>query len=116
MAAGEGQLREGISLFRHRLRGAAVVDDEQSWLALKTAIPKAKPIVQTFARVDNIHLGVTPHPRTTLVGDVVADGGAQDHDVAKDSAIGPLEELETKDCFAASRLSANDSRVGGVGQ
>ena len=76
MAAGEGQLREGISLFRHRLRGAAVVDDEKGRLAFETVVSKAEPIVQAFARVDNKHLGVTPQPRASLVGGVVLDGGA----------------------------------------
>ena len=53
VAAGEGQLREGVFLFRHRLRGAAVVDDEKGRLALETMVPKAEPIVQAFARVDS---------------------------------------------------------------
>ena len=54
----------------------AVVDDEKSRIAFETVVPKAEPIVQTFARVDNKHLGVTPHPRATLVGGVVPDSGA----------------------------------------
>ena len=60
VAAGEGQLREGVFLFRHRLRGAAVVDDEKGRLAFETVVPKAEPIVQAFARVDDIYLRV-PH-------------------------------------------------------
>ena len=93
VAAGEGQLREGVFLFRHRLRGAAVVDDEKGRLALETVVPKAEPIVQAFARVDNIYLRVPPYPWAALVGGVVSYGGAQYDDVAEDPAIGPLEEV-----------------------
>ena len=60
VAAGEGQLREGVFLFRHRLRGAAVVDDEKGRIALETVVPKAEPIVQAFARVDNNYISQGP--------------------------------------------------------
>ena len=93
VAAGEGQLREGVFLFRHRLRGAAVVDDEKGRLAFETVVPKAEPIVQAFARVDNIYLRVPPYPRAALVSGVVPDGGAQYDDVVEDPAIGPFEEV-----------------------
>ena len=93
MAAGEGQLREGVFLFRHRLRGAAVVDDEKGRLALETVVPKAEPIVEAFARVDNRYLRVPPYPWAALVGGVVPYGGAQYDDVLEDPAIGPLEEV-----------------------
>ena len=61
VATGEGEFGEGVFLFRQRLRGAAVVDDEQGRLALETVIPKAKPIVQSFAWVDNIYISGSPH-------------------------------------------------------
>ena len=111
VATREGQFGEGISLLRHRLRGATIVDDVQGRLALEAVVPKAEPVVQSFTRVDNIDLGVTPNPRTTLVGDVVLDGWTQDHYVPEDLAIGAFKEVKAEFRLAAPCLATNHGRM-----
>ena len=58
-----------------------------------------------------------PEPGALLVGLVVLYGGAQDHNVSKEPPVGAFfEQKQDENVFSASRLPADNCRMGALGQ
>ena len=112
MSPTKSQLGQHVLLFGQSLASTTVVNDVRGWLALEDLIQSTKAVMQPFARVDDIHLGIRPDPWMVLISLVMQDCGAQDDDVAEDSPVGALEKVQGKDGLPAACLSTDDRRMG----
>ena len=59
--------------------------------------------MEALTGVKNVDLRVGPDPWALLVGLVVLYGGAQDHDVSKESPVRAFEQIQDENCFSTSR-------------
>ena len=77
-------------------------------------VKRSQVIVVALIGVKKVDLWVRPDPGALLIGLVLPNGRAQDHDVLKEPPVGAFEQIQDENCF--SYLSAYPRRMGRLRQ
>ena len=74
-------------------------------------VKRSQVIVEALTGVKKVDFGVRPDPGALLIGLVMPYGWAQEHNVLKEPPVGAFEQIQDKNCFSTSRLSAYRRRM-----
>lgn len=87
VVATKSQLGQHVLLLGESLSCSAIVDKNQTRLALEDLIQSTKAVMQSFTRVYNIDVRFPPDPWTVHICLAMQDRWTQDHNVAVATAL-----------------------------